>query len=326
MASLLTQEEILALSDADKKEWRDKVLEQLKWLNVQPKSDWHKGFEAYLKADAHEAEGGTAEVIVEHPLGEAPPRIDFIVWLHEEETRLNKEIYRIFRRFNVIEYKNPHDRLNWRVIHKAIGYANLYVGLAESEGDRPKDQITISIFRAVKNPELFKELERAGHLVPGRIKGIYQIVGLTEFPFQIVIMTELEGKEYAAARAMIDEDRASLEDIKQFMDVIAEEEDETVKGHMRVILDLIGEKNPAKIEELLRRDKNMSPKWMEIMKPEIEKRDVERDKKNLFSYVQAGGMTLEFAASQAHQPVAEFALEMTQSGYKVPTQPAASAQ
>lgn len=326
MESLLTQDEILALSDAEKKVWRDKVLEQLKWLNIQPKSDWHAGFEAYLKVDAHDAEGGIAEVIVEHPLGEAAPRIDFIIWLHEEGTRLNKEIYRIFRRFNVIEYKNPHDMLNWRVIHKVIGYANLYVGLAENEGDRPKEQVTISIFRAVKNPELFMELEKLGHLVPDQTKGIYHIDGLTDFPFQIVIMTELEGKEYAAARAMIDGDRASLEDIKDFMDSVNEEEDEIVKEHMRVVLNLISEKNPTKFNELIRRDKEMSPKLMEILKPEIEKNYVERDLKNLFSYVQAGGMTLEFAASQAHKPVSEFESEMIQSGYKIPATAVTSAQ
>ena len=160
-------------------------------------------------------QSGEAEVIAEHSLGEAPPRIDFIVWLHDEETRLTKEIYSIFRRFNIIEYKNPHDMLNWRVIHKVIGYANLYMGLAENKGDRPKEQITISIFRAVKNPELFKELENNGHLEADQTPGIYHITGLTEFPFQIVIMSELKGKEYASARALIDGDRADVEDIKE---------------------------------------------------------------------------------------------------------------
>ncbi|MBQ9306709.1 MAG: hypothetical protein IJ229_02190 [Clostridia bacterium] len=77
--------------------------------------------------------------------------------------------------------------------------------------------MTISIFRAVKNPELFKELEDKGYLVPDEEKGIYHVKGITEFPFQIVIMTELEGDEYAAARAMIDGDRASVEDIQRWL-------------------------------------------------------------------------------------------------------------
>ena len=339
MNELLTQAEILALSEADRQDWRDKILEQLRWLNVYPKSDWHRGFEAFLKADAYEAIGGQAEVIVEHPLGEAPPRIDFIVWLHDDETKLQKSIYRIFRRFNVIEYKNPHDNLNWRVIYKAIGYASLYLGLAKSEEERPKDQITISIFRAVKNPDLFKELEEAGHLEADEIKGIYHVHGLTEFPFQIVIMTELEGKEYAAARAMVDQDRAKPEDILQLLDCIQEEKDEIVRDHMREVLDLISKKNPTTIKTLGRRNTEMSDVLLEILEPKLAERDAKRDEtrdakrdaerdaihdaelKNniLFSIVQEGKMSLESAAAWLHLSIQEFSSQMKQNGFTIPS-------
>ena len=318
----LTQEQIRALSDSEKKELRQELIAVFKELNTSPRSDWHAGFEAYLKVDARNAEGGTAEVIVEHSLGEEPPRIDFIVWLHDEGIRLNKQIYNIFRRFNVIEYKNPRDNLNWRVIHKAIGYANLYIGLAENEGDRPKEQVTISIFRAVKNPELFKELEDKGYLVPDEEKGIYHVKGITEFPFQIVIMTELEGDEYAAARAMIDGDRASVEDIQKVVEAIETEEDEVVRNHLRVVLNLISDKNPEKMDELVRRDASMSDKLFEICKSRIDK----EKKKDLFIYVQDGQMTPEYAAGRASQPVAEFITEMKQNGYSVPARATVSAQ
>ena len=62
----LTQEQIRALSDSEKKELRQELITIFKELNTTPRSDWHAGFEAYLKVDAHNAEGGTAEVIVEH--------------------------------------------------------------------------------------------------------------------------------------------------------------------------------------------------------------------------------------------------------------------
>jgi len=319
----ITQEQIRALLDAEKKDLRQEVLAIFKELRkATPRSDWHAGFEAYLKVDAYNAEGGTAEVIVEHSLGEEPPRIDFIVWLHDEGTRLNKQIYDIFRRFNIIEYKNPRDNLNWRVIHKAIGYANLYVGSAENEGDRPKDQVTVSIFRAVKNPELFKELEEMGHLVPDQAKGIYHIVGITKFPFQIVIMTELEGDEYAAARAMIDGDRANVEDIKKVVEAIEAEKDEVVRNHLRVVLNLISDKNPEKIDELVRREESMSDKLYKICKPMI---DLDK-KKDLFIFVQDGQMTPEYAAGRANLPVAEFITEMVANGYSVPARATATAR
>ena len=52
-----------------------------------------------------------------------------------------------------------------RVLRKVCGYANLYIGVAEHEGERPEEQVTVSFFRAVKNPELFEEMEKEGTLV-----------------------------------------------------------------------------------------------------------------------------------------------------------------
>lgn len=78
------------------------------------------------------------------------------------------------------------------------------IGTAEHEGDMPEDQVTISIFRAVKNPELWNEMEQSGELVRTGTAGIYHVVGITKLPFQIVITSELEGNEYAACRALTD--------------------------------------------------------------------------------------------------------------------------
>ena len=44
----------------------------------------------------------------------------------------DKAIFQIFRKINILEYKNPHDSLNERVLRKICGYANLYTGVAVS--------------------------------------------------------------------------------------------------------------------------------------------------------------------------------------------------
>ena len=61
--------------------------------------------------------------------------------------------------------------------------------------------MTLSIFRAVKNPELFSKLERNGNLEKSA-PGIYRVKGITDLPFQIIITSELEGDEYATYRAL----------------------------------------------------------------------------------------------------------------------------
>lgn len=118
----------------------------------------------------------------------------------DEEVEFEKTIFQIFRKINILEYRNPHDSLNERMLHKACGYAGLYIAAAEHEGDRPAEQVTISIFRAVKNPELFEKMEQEGTLVKGDTMGVYYVKGMTSLPFQIVITSELRGEEYFAFR------------------------------------------------------------------------------------------------------------------------------
>ena len=111
----------------------------------------------------------------EEEIGEVPPRTDFVILVEDEEVDWEKSIFRIFRRINILEYKNPHDSLNERVLRKVCGYANLYIGIAEHEGERPAEQVTISIFRAVKNPEMFEEMEKEGTLDRDGIPGMDRI-------------------------------------------------------------------------------------------------------------------------------------------------------
>lgn len=163
-------------------------------------------------------------ISTEEEIGEVPPRTDFVILVEERKVEWEKAIFRIFRKINILEYKNPHDSLNERVIRKVCGYANLYIGAAERDGERPADRVTISIFRAVKNPELFEEMEKDGTLVRDEIPGIYHVKGYTDLPFQIIITGELEGEEYAAYRALTDKaEKADVESILQSAENEADE-------------------------------------------------------------------------------------------------------
>ena len=60
----------------------------------------------------------------------------------------------------------------------------------------------------------------------------------------------------------------------------------------------------------------------DIFKPEIDEEinnAVTADRTaNLFTYVQEGGMTVDFAAKKADLSVADFIASMKEAGYKVP--------
>ena len=205
----------------------------------------------------------------EEVLGEEPPRADYVIVIKDEKIDFDKAIFKIFRKHNVTEYKNPHDALNERVIRKICGYANFYIGLAEHESDITSDQVTLSIFRAKKNAKLFKSMETAGTLVKTEVSGIYQVVGITDLPFQIVITSELEGEEYAAYRALTD--KADETDIESVIEAGGKAKDDTVREHYRVLLKLLVEKNPGVMEKI-RRDEAMADVLMEIVKDKVDER------------------------------------------------------
>ena len=260
---------IADMTPEEKKQRKAELLAELKELNATPRSDWHAAFESILRIDTSKFRD---KVIIrtEEELGSEPPRVDYLVLIEEAEVDLEKEIFEIFRRFNIIEYKNPNDSLNERVLYKIVGYANFYIGLAEHEGDVTPDQVTISIFRATKNPELFDKLEAEGSLRPSdTVKGIYYVEGFTHLPFQIVITSELEGPTYAAYRALTD--KASEVDIEAVMGDYEKAANEAIRESNRILLRLYSEKNPEVIETI-RRTSAMTPKWMEIFKEEIDEK------------------------------------------------------
>ena len=255
------------MTEQEKKQRIAKLRAELKELEATPRSDWHAGFEAVLRIETHKY-GDKVHIRTEEEIGEVPPRTDFVILVKDEKVAFDKAIFQMFRRINILEYKNPHDSLNERVLRKICGYANLYIGVAEHEGERPADEVTLSIFRAVKNPELFAELERNGNL-ERTAPGIYHVKGITDLPFQIVITSELEGEEYIEYHNLTD--KVTRADIEHLIRHAGEAKEDAVKEHYRVLLNLVAEKNPQYID-ILRGEITMRDVLMEIVQEDVDKR------------------------------------------------------
>lgn len=268
-------DEKIKMTDEEKKGRIAELLKELRELQATPRSDWHAAFEAVLRIETHKYED-KVYIRTEEEIGMMPPRTDFVVLVEDEEIEFESAVFRMFRKINILEYKNPYDSLNERTIRKVCGYANLYIGTAEHEGDRPAGQVTISIFRVVKNPVLFRKMERDGTLVKDGISGIYHIKGMTDLPFQIVITSELEGDAYAAYRALTD--RAEKSDVERIMKNAENEPDGTVLDHYGVLLNLIVEKNPQ-FFELVKGEIIMKDALMEMVKDRVDARVQETEQK-----------------------------------------------
>lgn len=62
----------------------------------------------------------------EHQLGKKPMEIDVLIIKKEKEKKIHKNICRIFRKYNIVEYKSPTDYLSIDDFYKVYGYTCFY--------------------------------------------------------------------------------------------------------------------------------------------------------------------------------------------------------
>ena len=122
----------LNLTEREKEQRIAELRAELRELEAVPRSDWHEAFEALLRIETHKY-GNRVHISTEERIGEDPPRTDFVILIEDEKVAFEKAIFQIFRKINILEYKNPHDSLNERVIRKVCGYANLYIDIWRGE-------------------------------------------------------------------------------------------------------------------------------------------------------------------------------------------------
>ncbi|MBQ9526519.1 MAG: hypothetical protein IJR68_02815 [Fretibacterium sp.] len=288
----------MPMTEQEKKQRIAELRAELKKLEATPRSDWHAGFEALLRIETYKY-GDVVHISTEEEIGEVPPRTDFVILVEDEKVVFDKAIFHIFRKINILEYKNPHDSLNERVLRKVCGYANLYIGMAEHEGERPADEVTVSIFRAVKNPKLFSALERNGNLFKAA-PGIYRVKGIVDLPFQIIITSELEGEEYTAYHAL--KKKADRADIEHLIRIAGEAKEEVIREHYRVLLNLVAEKNPQYID-IWRGEVAMRDVLMEIVQEDVDKRvstaEAAKERETLVSSIKNVMVNLKLTLEQA---------------------------
>ena len=72
---------------------------------------WHSAFAAAIQIELEE-EIGKLFFEAEHLLSKKPMQIDELIIKVKNKEKINKNIGRIFRQYNIIEYKSPEDYLS----------------------------------------------------------------------------------------------------------------------------------------------------------------------------------------------------------------------
>ena len=252
------------LSDAQKDRERKRLRERLKALNAVPRSDWHREFENIMQIEI-ESWHNDAWIEREVSIGEDAPRVDFMMVSGTALSEDVKSVFRIFRSKNAVEYKRPSEALTEQMVWKTGGYAALLIGTARgSEYDR--DALTVSIFAYTKNRTQFASMMERGLIEATETAGIYRVNGMVPLPYQIVIIEELEGREYAAYRAL--SEHTDIEDLSVILDAMRVCP-VSIKDRYFSILQTIEVHNPGAVRELIQEERQMNTSFFEMFKPEL---------------------------------------------------------
>lgn len=86
---------------------------------------WHPAFGAVLRIELGD-ELGKVQIEEEHLLSSKPMQVDFLVVKVDKKQKIHKNIGKLFRKYNIIEYKSPEESLSINDFYKAYGYACFY--------------------------------------------------------------------------------------------------------------------------------------------------------------------------------------------------------
>ena len=198
----------------------------------------------------------------EHQLSAKPMEIDVLIVKKEKALPVKKNIGRIFRMHNIIEYKSPTDYLSIDDFYKVYGYACFYKADTGNSNEILIDEITIT-FVSYKYPiKLINHLKKdRGYLVTEIEKGIYYVQG-DYIPIQIIVASQLTEEQNLWLKNLTDhmDGTASAEKL------IIEYEKHKNSNLYKAAMDIIVRANSETFKEV----KEMCEALKELMKDELD--------------------------------------------------------
>ena len=158
------------------------------------KLPWHPAFYAGIQIE-FEKEADKLTFENEHQLGTDPMRIDVLIIKKHSGEQIQKNIGRIFREYNIVEYKSPEQYLSIDAFYKVLGYACFYKADVQHVDTIKIDGITISYVSKSYPRKLIKHLKSVrGYDLVSKGKGIWYIEG-GMFPMQLIVTSMLSEED-----------------------------------------------------------------------------------------------------------------------------------
>lgn len=156
---------------------------------------WHPAFQAALQVELKE-DRAFLTFEEEYNLSKKPLQIDTLVVKKKAGYVVRKSIGKIFRQYNIVEYKSPEDYISINDFFKVMGYACVYQADTKKVMEILPEDVTITLVCSHYPRELMFYLRKHYKVgIENVYKGIYYIKDLM-FPVQILVTEQLSKKEY----------------------------------------------------------------------------------------------------------------------------------
>ncbi len=231
---------------------------------------WHPAFSAAFHIELND-ELENLYIEEEHMLSKKLLQIDMLIIKKDKEKAVRKNIGRIFREHNIVEYKEPDDYLSLNDFYKVYGYACLYQSDTEKVGEIDPKEITITFVCNHYPRKVIKHIGTARKIRCERQEpGIYYLIG-DMFPMQILVTKELPKKENYWLQSL----RNNLKAGAEIQELLMRYERKKHKTYYPELMDLIVRAN----WELIKEEKKMCEALKELFADEL-KESEEKGMKN----------------------------------------------
>ena len=224
---------------------------------------WHPAFQAALQVELME----DREFLVfqeEHNLSKKPLQMDTLIIKQRKDYVVRKSIGKLFRQYNIVEYKSPEDYISVNDFYKVTGYACVYQSDTRKVLEIPPEELTITLVCSHFPRELVQHLKkRYQAVVWEEFQGIYYVKGLM-FPMQILVTNRLSREEYIWLGRL----RGGLE-VTEIEPLAREYKSNQEDPLYQAVMDLIIRANAEQYEEV----RKMCDALRELFADELEKRE-----------------------------------------------------
>ena len=236
---------------------------------------WHPGFCSAMELEFLQYKD-LLDFNREFPLSKEPLRIDLLMIKKIKDVVLDIDIGRLFKTYNIIEYKSPKDGLTIDDYIKTVGYAYLYKGLGATVDAVPLSELTATIVRDTEPTELFKKIQSEGGSIEEKFPGVYYITGVVAIPTQFILTSSLSKDFHVCLRVL--SNKASEDDIKRFIEIANTFTEPIDKQNADAVMNVSINANREVYDKIRKENPFMCQALRELMKEEIQEEIKEAEK------------------------------------------------